>query len=404
MTFGDPDAAHLVAGVDARYLRQGIIENFSTRVSPNNPDQADIENIIIEPTGLNAFDTRQPTSWMTDPGAFLEATLPVTSYWKVVAGARVDWIHTDAHESELLDTNPPSSLPGTFTPQFDLAQDNTTYAFFVNNEVQLDEVWTTDFGFGFAQRPPTLTERYASGLFLVLFQNGFSRVIGNPFLDPERAWQVDVGIRGEGKHTRGGARVFHSWILDYATYEVITINDPTGAILVRGAQSDLATLAGFELYGDWDWTEMVTLFGNAAYIDGRDRGIDAPITGIYPFETRLGIRFHEAVDEGERSRWGIEFFGRLVDDQHRLAAIRNASGFGTSIVEAPTPSFTVWHLRGLWEAREGLQFTAGVDNLFDRNYLEHLDLRLPAQPQDNLGPLSVFAPGITPYIGFEWTR
>ena len=382
-------------------MRQQIVERFFPRSATN---QQLVIDTLIDPfmTGqTDFFETRQPTSWMINPGLFAEATLPLTCYWKAVVGARVDWIQTDVHESEVREF---SSIPGTFPPPFDLAQNNTSYAFFLNNEVELDEVWTANLAFGHAQRPPTLTERYADGIFLGIFQNGFSRVIGNPFLDPERAWQVDVGIRGECDDLRGGARVFHSWILDYATYEVIAIADPTGAILVRGTQSDLATLAGFELYGDWDWTDWTTLFGNVSYIDGRDRDIDVPMTGIYPFETRVGIRLHEPVDQGERSPWAIELFGRLVDDQHRIAAIRNASGVGTSIVEAPTPSFMVWHLRGLWEAREGLQFTAGVDNLFDRNYLEHLDLRLPAQPTDNLGPLSLYAPGITPYIGVEWTR
>jgi iron complex outermembrane receptor protein len=223
-------------------------------------------------------------------------------------------------------------------------------------------------------------------------------------LDPERAWQVDAGLVAEGEDTLAGVRAFHSWIFDYATYEVITINDPTGAILVRGAQSELATLAGFELYGNWDWTEMVTLFSNVSYIDGRDRDIDAPMTGIYPLEVRVGGRLHEPVDRGEQATWAVELFGRLVDQQDRVAAIRNASGFGTSVVEAPTAGFMVWHLRGLWEARPGLKFTAGVDNLLDKNYLDHLDLRLPAQPQDGIAALSLYAPGITPYLGVEWTR
>ena len=69
-------------------------------------------------------------------------------------------------------------------------QNNVLYSFFLTNEVELDKDWTVRFGFGQAQRPPTMTERYADGEFLAVIQSGFSRVIGLPTLMPERAWQL----------------------------------------------------------------------------------------------------------------------------------------------------------------------------------------------------------------------
>jgi hypothetical protein len=43
--------------------------------------------------------------------------------------------------------------------------------------------------------------------------------------------------------------------------------------------------------------------------------------------------------------------------------------------------------------------------VFDRNYLEHLDVRLPAQSTPPIGDLPAefnYRPGFTPYAGFEW--
>ena len=57
---------------------------------------------------------------------------------------------------------------------------------------------------------------------------------------------------------------------------------------------------------------------------------------------------------------------RLVDSQDLFAA---------SLGEQPTPGFTVFDARGYWQARENLLFTAGVENIADRFYQEHLDLR-----------------------------
>jgi outer membrane receptor protein involved in Fe transport len=330
---------------------------------------------------------------MVDPGAFVEFVLPWRSYWKTTLGARADWLHTDARESEI---RADSSLPGF---DEDMARNNTMYAFFLSNDIDLDEYWSVDAGFGHAHRPPTLTERYADGVFLGLFQNGFTRVIGNPFLNPERAWQADLGLKADYGDVRGGVRGFYTWILDYATYEVAQVGPggPFGAQLARGIPTDLATLVGFEIDGAMDWSEYVTLFGSLSYIEGRDEDLGVPLTGIYPLEGRVGVRLHDASEE---NRWGFEFFGRIVDDQDRLGGLRSGPTIVT--VEEATPGFTVWHMRGYWSATRNVRLMAGVENVFDRNYLEHLDLRLPASPIDGIPELRLLAPGITPYAGMEW--
>ena len=41
----------------------------------------------------------------------------------------------------------------------------------------------------------------------------------------------------------------------------------------------------------------------------------------------------------------------------------------------------------------------GAENLFDRNYFEHLNLRLPAD--GTFTDTVVLSPGLTPYLGVE---
>jgi len=46
----------------------------------------------------------------------------------------------------------------------------------------------------------------------------------------------------------------------------------------------------------------------------------------------------------------------------------------------------------------------GIDNLFDVAYREHLNLQLAADPQGVFpNPTPVLSPGISPYVGIEWT-
>jgi outer membrane receptor protein involved in Fe transport len=94
---------------------------------------------------------------------------------------------------------------------------------------------------------------------------------------------------------------------------------------------------------------------------------------------------------------------RLVDRQHRESLFRAVgSNNGFVPVEVETPGFTTAYLRGFWNVRKNVHVVGGIENLFDRTYVEHLDLRLP--DQGAFVNTIAYAPGITPYFGIEWER
>ena len=55
-----------------------------------------------------------------------------------------------------------------------------------------------------------------------------------------------------------------------------------------------------------------------------------------------------------------------MDDQDRVAL---------SLFEKETPGFTTYDLRAYWQATDRMLLLAGVENLTDKQYREHLDLR-----------------------------
>jgi hypothetical protein len=87
-------------------------------------------------------------------------------------------------------------------------------------------------------------------------------------------------------------------------------------------------------------------------------------------------------------RWGIELSARIVNDQSRVA---------TSLLESPTPGFTVWDLRTFWRPQKNMLLVSGVENFTDKNYREHLDFR------SFDGTVSMFQPGVSFYVGGEVT-
>jgi iron complex outermembrane recepter protein len=197
--------------------------------------------------------------------------------------------------------------------------------------------------------------------------------------------------------------VFCSLIQDYITYAALStsqkVNLPggTNALAVQFANTDLASLAGFELYTEFDYTDYLTPFMTMSYVEGRDHaragrgrvvsenlqvlpGVGFLGAGIPPLETRMGLRFHEARRD---PRWGLELAGRFVASQDRVAS---------SLREQRSSGFAVYDVRSFWKARQGLLLTAGIENVFDRFYREHLDL---------LTGRGVFQPGLNGYFGVE---
>lgn len=373
-TFGERDDVHLNVGTDFRYIEQNINEQIFVNT--------------LQPFPIR---TNLPRSWAVDPGLFAEYGVPWTDYWTVKVGSRVDFYTTDAEAEELL---------GGF-PSGELEQHDELFASYITSEVEIDCNWTGVASFGFGERAPTLIERYANALFLGVAQSGFTRVIGVPTLDKETDYQLDVGLRAEYDDFRGHIGAYHAWVEDYVTLQGSIVRDPffQSARLFNYVNTPLATLAGFELGGEYDWSCYLSPFASMKYVDGRDREINAPLTQIPPLDTTLGVRLHEP---SQQRLWSIEFAARIVDNQDRLGTVR--AGDGTvDVIEEQTPGFTVWHLRSYYNYSNDLSFVAGIENVFDRNYQEHLDLRLLGPAGYPFDATRVLSPGITPYFGVNWT-
>jgi outer membrane receptor protein involved in Fe transport len=72
------------------------------------------------------------------------------------------------------------------------------------------------------------------------------------------------------------------------------------------------------------------------------------------------------------------------------------------VVEERTGGFTTSYIRGSYDWTKNFHLVAGIDNLFNRSYQEHLDLRLLGPTGFPAPPTRVLSPGITPYFGLDW--
>ena len=366
-----------------------------------------------------------PRSHSTDLGLFAEYTQPCASGWTVHTGTRLDVVMTDARN------NVPGmgNVVGPFPPVLDeqslaemkqsgLDQQFFPVSLFALAEYQVNNAWTVTGGAGYAVRPPTLTELYSVGPYIGSLQPGLTYVEGDPQLDPERRLQVDAGVRMDYGATRARLNAFYAWVFDYITYDDVGEQYQFPFAAYRPSQdlqhvafvnTELATLTGFELTADRDFGSWLTGFAVMSYVEGWDhdrttparmaaiiRGengyptntprswngtlAEEPLPGIPPLEARLGLRWHEPVANPD---WVVELEARMVDGQDQVAA---------TLFEAPTPGFTVWNVRGYYRPFEGLSLYAGVENLTNRFYREHLDYRTGR---------GIWQPGLNMYFATE---
>ncbi len=420
MTWGDQDAMHLVAGTDFRYLKQGLNEtnDFSVDVDAGLASSLGIAPGVYN---FNNANSPIPRSHWSNPGLLTELTAPVDDRLLVKTGGRVDWVSTDIDQMPGgLSSTLPNQVP--LTQQFLLSQLRTNsfnknfqlWSLFGTADYKLDDQWTAGLAAGTGMRAPTLTELYSTGEFLSVIQNGFNSVIGNPNLKASRHSQIDVSLKVNTGNFRAGATGFYAWIKDYTTYEVVLFGalpeENTRALTF--VNTPLATLSGFESYAEQDVTDWLTSFGTISFVEGRDhtrnqggqdfynpaiaqfshdpnapRGIlpgskKEPLPGIYPMQARLGLRVHEPTTQ---PKWGAEFSARVVDRQNRVAS---------SLGELPTAGFTTYDIRTFWKPAKRLSFNCGVENVTNKFYREHLDLRTGR---------GVYQPGLNFYFGSQLT-
>jgi len=417
-TWGD-QWRNLTFGTDLRYVKQELNE------------------ITSGDTGTQFWRDRNspiPRSHQSNPGLFAQHSQKLTQNIELSAGARLDFVSSDIDDdsAKLTDVGARPVLAdelslGEILGTNDFDQDFTLASVFFLADLQVTQFWKATLGYGYAERAPNLTELYAAEPFMFLLQNGLNSVTGNPDLEKERLWQLDVGLDYEDGRLRGGINGFHAWIRDYITFEnleTFTLGGITEQTNLRFVNTDLATLAGGELYAEYDASAWISMFGTMSYVEGRDRsrngdfatqepvfnstmdstgltqvagqprgsfsgvaGADKePLPNIGPLDARVGIRLHQA---GRDPNWGVELSARIVDNQDRVA---------TSLLESETPGFTIWDVRGYFRPRRGVLMVAGVENFTDKQYREYLDFR----PQ-NAGALTVYQPGVNFYFGTELT-
>ena len=242
------------------------------------------------------------------------------------------------------------------------AQANTNVSAAASASLRLTDAWQVTLGAGRAVRNPSALERYGDRFPAVKFQTA-AEFVGNPHLVPEKSLELNVGTTLRAAGATVALDVFVRNVDDYIT----VAHDPnlgqrlplSPDQLFRYVQADAARFAGFDLTAASAVGPWVDVRGGWSYVRADDLLFDEPLFGVPPFEQVYALDLHNPA----RTRW-VELLVTSMSAQARVASTR---------FEAPTDGWTTIDLMGGVRMREGLTLRAGVQNLTDRHYVNHLN-------------------------------
>ena len=149
-----------------------------------------------------------------------------------------------------------------------------------------------------------------------------------------------------------------------------------------------AEIRGGELGVEFRPATNWKLAGSLAYAWGEQRDTGAALPQMPPLETRLSLGWDDR-------RWSLGALLRAVAAQDRVA-IAQGNVVGQDL--GPSAGFATFAINGGYRFNDTLQLTAGIDNVFDRSYSEHLNLAGNADFGYPADPVRINEPGRTAWV------
>lgn len=312
--------------------------------------------------------------WTTDgtlrnTGVFSEATWSADAGQRWVAGARIDRAQVD-DERIVLGTK--VTVPN---PTIGMTRKETLPSGFVRFEQDLASVPVSWYaGVGHTRRMPDYWELFSANQGPDGSASAFDGV------EPERTTQFDAGAQYRTPKLDAWVSAYAGRIDDFILFTYM----PGGMTGTVSSVSNVdASIRGAEAGVEYRVAEHWKLGGTLAYARGSNRDAHTALAQMPPLEARLTAGF-------DNQRWNAGVLFRAVAEQDRVAP---GQGNVTGRDFGPSAGFATLALNGGVRFNDRIQLTAGVDNVFDRTYSEHLNLAGSADFGYPADPVRINEPG-----------
>lgn len=339
-------------------------------------DQAEHNATMFDPNAANFYLENYKGIERDRHSIFAEWNGQLNDSWKLESGIRYTRVSMDA--DQVSSNVNPMGMPAMSMPAMMQMQLNMLGMAFNNSDrnqddnlVDLAAVFThklnnnidLEFGLARKERAPSYQERYlwatmesTSGL-----ADG-NNYVGDVNLDQETAYQAEFGFDWHTPKAAFSPRVFYHHINDY----IQGIASTDAAVIALSTMMGDSTPLQYsnvdaKLYGiDANWFVAISndwqLDGTISYVRGERRDTSDNLYRIAPLTARTMLSYVQ-------TEWRVGFEAVTVSSQHQVS-VENG--------EKKTAGYAVFNLNGNYQPTQNITLTAGVNNLFDRDYQNHL--------------------------------
>jgi len=209
-------------------------------------------------------------------------------------------------------------------------------------------------------RSPGISERYIN-----FFPIGVDRYdyIGNPQLNPEINNNIDLGFRMRIPAGSIYGNVFYSDVQDFISPELTDLEGKNPDVLGVKQFSNIssATLTGFEFGWNALFGNSLNVNINTAYTHGKNNDTDEYLPEIPPLEGRISVSY-------------VLLNGKLIPEIS-LRAVSEQNNISETFGESRTPGFVLANVAVRYSPLQYIGISAGINNIFDKAYYEHLNRR-----------------------------
>ncbi|NAW50707.1 TonB-dependent receptor [Elizabethkingia argentiflava] len=267
---------------------------------------------------------------------------------KITASYRMDYSHAAA--------NTPTHF---FMMKYGehLSSHQTTNSFSLSYNRILDPHQQISILIGRGERSASITERYIN--FFPLGNDNY-QYIGNPYLKPEKNYQVDWVYSYQHPAMNIQLDVFYSHLKDFISSEITKAIKPT-SMRSKGVREftniGKAYKTGIEGSVQWKITRYLNAEMAAAYTYAQNKSQGIPLPEIAPLDTRFRME-----SQLKRFKLGAEI--RYVGSQRRVNPL-----FG----ERSTQDFTILNIDAHVEIFKNFTAFLQFKNVFNKAYTEYLN-------------------------------
>lgn len=283
-------------------------------------------------------------------GVFGELTWYAAERDRLISGARLD--RASARDFRQRIGSGMMSMPN---PTADDTRADTLPSAFIRYEHDLADSPTTLYaGLGHAERFPDYWELFSPNSGPVGSLNAFDAI------KPEKTTQLDIGLQYKSRDLEAWVSAYAGTVHDYILFDYT----PTAMGTSSRAENINARIMGGELGAAYNLTSNWKADATLAYAWGKDTSHDTALPQMPPLDARFGLTYSQ-------DTWSAGALWRVVAAQNRIDQNKgNVVGKDYD----KSPGFAVFSLNGAYRIDQHWKVSSGIDNLFGKDYAEHLNL------------------------------